>query len=296
MRLLDRTEAILEAFFEGAWLKPKAALARLDRRVIREVDRSRLRIGDAVFAGHEVTVRLPASEARLRAVLRAAQEGIAAAVRDHVRERGYHTAGDPAVRIELSDALEPGAVEVEVAYGEGEFDPAARSQSEAACAEAELGETEITVISHPTPVSDPTIGLTLVDASLLESNEAREGDAVVAEIESPCGTRPICENDRLHVGRGSDCALVLNNPRVSLDHAELYVRNGRVRVRDLESTNGTLLSGRRVRDAEVDDCATLRFGGEELRLRYRFAERGRSVHLSSSNLVSQPRSLASRGD
>ncbi len=293
MRLLDRIEAFLEAFFEGAWLRPKAVLARLDRRVIREVDRSRLRIGNDLFAGHEVTVRVPASEARLRAVLRAAEESIAAAVRDHARERGYRTAGDPVVRIELSHGLEPDAIEVEVAYGEGELEPAAASRSEsipiAPEVEGKLGKAA-------TLVPEATIALTVVGESLLGSSRGEDANGVVADIETSFGNRPIGGSERLRVGRGAECEIVLNNPRVSLDHAELYVRNGRVRVRDLGSTNGTLLNGRRVRDAELDDCATIRFGGEELRLRYRIAERGRSLQSLIPVPVRQRRPLASRGE
>lgn len=49
------------------------------------------------------------------------------------------------------------------------------------------------------------------------------------------------------VGRHPDCALELDEPFVSAEHAELVHDNGRWWVRDLGSTNGTFVNGNQVR-------------------------------------------------
>lgn len=51
------------------------------------------------------------------------------------------------------------------------------------------------------------------------------------------------------VGRRCDLALVLQRPTISNVHAEILERNGRLVLRDLQSTNGTYVNGRRVTDA-----------------------------------------------
>ncbi len=68
-------------------------------------------------------------------------------------------------------------------------------------------------------------------------------------------TRPVTV-----VGRGADADLRLADTGVSRSHAELRLDGGTVRVVDLQSTNGTLLNGRRVRIATLSDGDRLDMG------------------------------------
>ena len=63
----------------------------------------------------------------------------------------------------------------------------------------------------------------------------------------------------LTLGRAPDCALVFADDTVSRHHARLELRDGRWFLVDLDSSNGTLVNGRRVRDSEVR-------AGDEIRL------------------------------
>jgi FHA domain-containing protein len=49
------------------------------------------------------------------------------------------------------------------------------------------------------------------------------------------------------IGRAPGCAIVVDDDYVSAQHAQVYERDGRVWVEDLQSTNGTMLNGRPVR-------------------------------------------------
>jgi hypothetical protein len=71
---------------------------------------------------------------------------------------------------------------------------------------------------------------------------------------------------RLTIGRSSACELVLADDTVSRRHAELFVEEGRWLLRDLGSSNGTYLNGRRVLHAEVRPGDVLHLGGCRLRL------------------------------
>jgi Protein of unknown function (DUF3662)/FHA domain len=72
----------------------------------------------------------------------------------------------------------------------------------------------------------------------------------------------------LVVGRGSEADLRINDPGISRRHAEFRVTGGRgapaISVADLGSTNGTLVDGRRVTEADLHDGSTVRVGNTEL--------------------------------
>jgi GAF domain-containing protein len=56
-------------------------------------------------------------------------------------------------------------------------------------------------------------------------------------------TRWVDAGARLRIGRGTDCNLVLEHPSVSRAHAELIEDDGRWRLNDLGSKNGTFIDG-----------------------------------------------------
>lgn len=76
---------------------------------------------------------------------------------------------------------------------------------------------------------------------------------------------PLRSLDVLSVGRLPSCDLVINDPSVSKQHAELswLGRTNTCRVKDLRSTNGTYLNGQELgpeREYLVQDGDLLRFG------------------------------------
>jgi pSer/pThr/pTyr-binding forkhead associated (FHA) protein len=74
------------------------------------------------------------------------------------------------------------------------------------------------------------------------------------------------ETARLTLGRGSGCTLVLDDITVSRRHAELVVRDGAWILRDLGSSNGTWVNGRRVVEAEVRSGDVVVLGDCRVRL------------------------------
>jgi hypothetical protein len=67
------------------------------------------------------------------------------------------------------------------------------------------------------------------------------------------------------VGRGDDSEIVLLDPSVSRAHAIVEFDAGEPVVRDLDSTNGTYVNGRRVRVESLQDGDELRFGNTRMR-------------------------------
>jgi len=56
----------------------------------------------------------------------------------------------------------------------------------------------------------------------------------------------IAVEDGCRIGRGRDCAIALDDSAVSKWHARLHFDGRRASVEDLDSTNGTLVNGRRI--------------------------------------------------
>ena len=80
--------------------------------------------------------------------------------------------------------------------------------------------------------------------------------------------RPVPLRTTHRVGRDPSCALVLADPRVSSEHAIIRYGAGGWEVKDLGSTNGTRVDGRRLGPGEralLKAGATLEFGAAEHR-------------------------------
>ena len=71
---------------------------------------------------------------------------------------------------------------------------------------------------------------------------------------------------RLLLGRSSACQLVFTDDTVSRRHAELRLEDGSWMLRDLGSSNGTWVNGRRVVEAEVSAGDELCLGACRFRL------------------------------
>lgn len=68
------------------------------------------------------------------------------------------------------------------------------------------------------------------------------------------------------IGRSEESEIVLLDPGVSRAHAIIEVAGGKALVRDLGSTNGTFLNGRRVETGSLRDGDELRFGNTRMRV------------------------------
>ena len=57
--------------------------------------------------------------------------------------------------------------------------------------------------------------------------------------------------ERVVIGRGEDADLMLPNISVSRHHAEVSIKGNQAYIKDLDSSNGTVLNGKRVESAEL---------------------------------------------
>lgn len=66
-------------------------------------------------------------------------------------------------------------------------------------------------------------------------------------------------NGKVTIGRAQECELSFSYDRLSRRHAELKIVNGALHVKDLESSNGTFVNGKRVDGVRLQPGDTLSF-------------------------------------
>jgi uncharacterized protein YkwD len=98
------------------------------------------------------------------------------------------------------------------------------------------------------------------DAAPASGAKADESGAKLVALNDQAAAYGL-SSGRLSIGSAPENDVVIADPTVSKRHALIRRRFGRIRVTDLDSTNGTFVDGRRVRkSARVERGAELRFG------------------------------------
>ncbi len=78
------------------------------------------------------------------------------------------------------------------------------------------------------------------------------------------GRRYTLSAGRTRLGRGTDNDIMLEDARVSRNHAEVYLRGNEWYLRDLGSTNGTYVNGYGIRERALESGDRVSLGGAEL--------------------------------
>jgi hypothetical protein len=123
-----------------------------------------------------------------------------------------------------------------------------------------LGEFGIQtgVVRHapeePAPVGSASVGRTMVYSNaerLAEPLEQRARSRAQTALLMLDGRRLVVGPDGVTMGRSRECDVVLQDPNVSRQHAEIRPRGGSWVLADLGSTNGSRLNGRPIEGSEV---------------------------------------------
>jgi predicted component of type VI protein secretion system len=72
--------------------------------------------------------------------------------------------------------------------------------------------------------------------------------------------------DKTTIGRLEDNTFQIPEPSVSSHHCEVLLEGSQVKIKDLNSTNGTFINGEKISEAVLAPGQTLRLGQIELRL------------------------------
>lgn len=75
-------------------------------------------------------------------------------------------------------------------------------------------------------------------------------------------------DDRITIGRSSQCTVCIPNKTLSGKHCEIALEDGKLLLRDLESLNGTYLNGNpnKVGEAYLESGSIIQIGSEKLQI------------------------------
>lgn len=97
------------------------------------------------------------------------------------------------------------------------------------------------------------------DETITENQNVDKKDSIPAlYFLSPF--KKIFQQIGLIIGRSPACDIVLDNPYVSTRHAEIFVREGKYFIRDLDSRNGVFINDFRATETPLPAAGTIRLG------------------------------------
>ncbi|MCS7006183.1 MAG: DUF3662 and FHA domain-containing protein [Gaiellaceae bacterium] len=242
MAFLRALETRVEALFEGLFgraFRSHVQPIELARKLVKEMDDHRSVSVSRVYVPNEYTVYLsPRDRAQFAGYEDALRAELAEYLAEHARREGYALLTPPRVLITTDDDL---AV--------GEFGIATRMAPEEASAD------DVAVL--PEPPSDE------VQPTIVYRAETPE-EPIVALLTIDGKRRPIAKQEVV-LGRSREADVRLSDPNVSRRHAVIRRIGSVFWIADLDSTNGTLVNGVRVRRRQLEDGDRITLGSTELR-------------------------------
>jgi hypothetical protein len=225
-----RPMARVERFFERLVERPTARVfgtriqvVQVLRRIEREMEGRAERSGEGRVAPDQIVVRLaPTDLDRLQPVDATAEE-LASGALAFARSHGFLLRERPSVALEAAAGLVRGDPQVDVRFAPPRTTGRVPDQPDGTGGPAGTRVYEVPVVHVPRAALE-----------LAEPGRAKR------RVELGPGPATL--------GRGSDCEVALADAHASRHHARLEVRGGVLVLTDLESTNGTLVNGRRIRE------------------------------------------------
>ena len=232
MTVLRSIEQKIEGLFEGVFgraFRTHVQPVELARKLAKEMDDHRTISVSRIYVPNEYTVYLsPDDRAQFETYERSLREELESYLAEHARREGYAMLSSPTVLMESDADLSVG--EFGIATRMVQPERHAR-EPDAPAAQAEPGHTMIyrPRVEPTQAVSPEELGMDRETASL-----------------SWDGTRRHIDKRRVVIGRSRECDIQLADPNVSRRHAEVRPSGGSWIVRDLGSTNGVKVNGRRI--------------------------------------------------
>ncbi|MDP9265513.1 MAG: FHA domain-containing protein [Chloroflexota bacterium] len=245
--MIERLEAMASRLLEG-WVarlfRTPLQPVQLGKRVIRAMESHQTVSLSKTFVPNSYVVSLaPSDFAQFEQYRRSLERDLTEAVLGAARERGFTLLAYPTVELERDDDIASGDLRVSCALVDesgGEVGP-------------EAPAIRATASGH-TMVLDR-------DALLRDRPRSPKASVEVRDAER---RRMSLGPEPLAIGRDPQNDIVLSDRRVSRRHAEIRLRLGRYTLYDLQSTNGTLVNGRRVAEVVLSDGDRIAVGGTEM--------------------------------
>lgn len=249
MSLLRTIETRIARLVEGTFgkvFRTSVQPVELARRLVKEMDEHQQRTVRNVYVPNRFDVYLSRNDHRqLSPYASALTTELSEYLAEHARRNGYGLLTRPRVHLHLDRDLQLGQFGIGVRMEQPD-DGAGGVPDDA---------------PPPTPA-----GQTMVYQAAAVPAPAPAAATDACALFGPDGPFPLTRT-RVRVGRGRANDLVLHDPSVSREHAELVrgAEGDGWRVRDLDSTNGVAINGARVRERELAPGDVITFGSCDVR-------------------------------
>jgi FhaA, N-terminal domain/FHA domain len=236
MPVLKNLESMIAGVVEGTFsrvFRSEVRPVELARKLAREMEEHQYGTLSRTYVPNEYRVYLsPRDRARFDTYEDALADELAGYLLEHARRERFALLSRPLIEFETDDRLRLGEFGIETAV----VQPDEAEQQEPQVPEPEpVGRTM--VFSAAQRIAEP----------LEQSASARQQRALLIYG----GRRLMVAPRGATLGRSRDCEIVIDDPNVSRQHAELRPRGGAWVISDLGSTNGTRVNGRTVNGPEV---------------------------------------------
>jgi Protein of unknown function (DUF3662)/FHA domain len=250
LKSLETTIAnLLEGGF-GRLFRTEVRPMELARKLAREMDEHRTASVSRVYAPNEFSVWLsPEDRARYEGVEHEVIDELCGYLLEHARREELILASSPLIAFHTDEALSLGEFGIQARL----VRPAERSEEQ-----PHLAPTPDAPTPQPTP--DDEHGQTMIYSASArrDGDPARPGgDPIQAHTRRAARALLAVDGRRLLVppgggtiGRSRDCDVVLDDSGASRRHAEIRPHAEGWAVRDLDSTNGVRVNGRRTRGVQ----------------------------------------------
>jgi hypothetical protein len=265
MSVLRSINGKLERMVEGVFgraFKASVQPVELAHKLAKEMGDHKVVSVASVYVPSEYEVYLsPADYKHLVSFEDALKAELGNYVAGFARREGWTMVGAPHIELFEDEEL-----------GVGEFGIATRMTGEAEVApEGEVAPGRAPS-PQPPPIAPPTMAQTVLyqppAAPAAPAAPAREAPRLRAFLRGADGSFELVEAVTV-VGRSRRCDIVLADPNVSRQHAEVRQENGQFVIVDLDSTNGLKVNRRTVKRAVLSDGDRLELGSSELRFERR---------------------------
>jgi hypothetical protein len=236
MPVLRNLESKIAGVVEGTFsrvFRSEVRPVEIARKLAREMEEHQYGTLSRTYVPNEYRVYLsPRDRERFVSYEDALGDELAGYLLEHARRERFALLSRPVIEFETDDRLHLGEFGIETAL-----------------VQPEEAEAEQAQAPEPEPV-----GRTMVFSAAQRIAEPLEETAAVRQQRALLiyGGRRLMVGPRgATLGRSRECEIVVEDPNVSRQHAELRPRGGAWVISDLGSTNGTRVNGRTINGPEV---------------------------------------------
>ena len=236
MPVLRNLESKIAGVVEGTFsrvFRSEVRPVEIARKLAREMEEHQYGTLSRTYVPNEYRVYLsPRDRERFVSYEDALADELAGYLLEHARRERFALLSRPVIEFETDDRLHLGEFGIETAL-----------------VQPEEAEAEQAQAPEPEPV-----GRTMVFSAAQRIAEPLEENAAARQQRALLiygGRRLMVAPRGATLGRSRECEIVVEDPNVSRQHAELRPRGGAWVISDLGSTNGTRVNGRTINAPEV---------------------------------------------